>query len=324
MNTHDILGIDVAKDTYVATLLQGERTRHRTFPNTPVGFGQMTKWLAKHKVTGVHACMEATGTYADALAAYLHAAGHRVSVVNPAVIQAYGRSRLTRNKTDALDADLIARYCLKEQPPAWEPDPAEVRELQALVRRLEAVRVTHTQELNRLQAGVTSPLVLTSLRESLAFLEQHIHTLEALIREHIDRHPDLKRQDELLRSIPGIGPATSAHLLAIRLERFDDARAAAAYAGLNPAVRQSGVFKGQTRLSKLGDAALRATLYLPALTAIRFNPIVAAQAQRLAAHGKCPMAIIGAAMHKLLRLAYGVLKSAQPFDPNYAHRLITP
>jgi transposase len=268
--------------------------------------------------------MEATGTYANALAEYLHTAGHRVSVVNPAVIQAYGRSRLTRNKTDALDADLIARYCLKEQPPAWEPDPPEVRELQALVRRLEALRTTHTQELNRLQAGVTSPMVLTSLRESLTFLEQQMHTLEALIGDHIDQHPALKRQDELLRSIPGIGPAVSAHLLAIRLERFDDARAAAAYAGLNPALRQSGVFKGQSRLSKLGDAAIRAKLYLPALTAIRFNPLIAAQAQRLAERGKCSMVIISAAMHKLIRLAYGVLKSGRPFDPNYAHRLTTP
>ena len=144
--------------------------------------------------------------------------------------------------------------------------------------------------------------------------------LESLIRQHIDHHPDLKRQDVLLQSIPGIGPTTSAHLLVARLTTFDSAGAVAALAGLNPAIRQSGLLKGQTRLSKLGDAALRKVLYFPAVSAVRFNPIVAALAQRLAGRGKSSMAIVGAAMHKLIRLAFGVLKSGLPFDPNYSRR----
>jgi len=318
MDTTDGLGIDIAKDSFQATLLQTQRTYRRTFKNTHEGFGQLAKWLTKHKVTQVHACMEATGTYGNALAEWLHEAGHRVSVVNPMAIHAYAKSQLARNKTDALDADLIARFCLKEQPPAWEPDPPEIRELEAFVRRLHALQITHTQEVNRLKSGVSSAVVQISIQDMLAFLEQQMTTINALIRQHIDTHPDLKRQDALLQSIPGIGPASSAVLLTVQLTTYRSANAVAAYAGLNPAVVQSGVFRGQTRLSKLGDAALRAALYFPALAAIRFNPIIADLARRMAAHHKSSMAIIGAAMHKLIRLAYGVLKSGLPFDPNYS------
>ena len=114
----DVLGIDIAKDSLVVTLLRAGRVFHRTFKNTCEDFGLLAKWLSKHKVTHVHACMEATGTYGNALAEWLHATGHCVSVVNPMAIHAYAKSQLARNKTDALDADLIARCCAGKHPQA--------------------------------------------------------------------------------------------------------------------------------------------------------------------------------------------------------------
>jgi transposase len=104
------LGLDVAKLKFNACLLRdGGKLRHRVFPNTPAGFAQLTEWLGNQGVAPAHACMEATGTYGDALAAYLHAAGHVVSVVNPAAIKAYAQSHLSRTKTD------------RPRPTAWTP-----------------------------------------------------------------------------------------------------------------------------------------------------------------------------------------------------------
>src|SRR3712207_6108395 len=132
------LGIDVSKLQFdVCLILHTGKLRHKVFPNTPSGYEQLSSWLTKQKVERVHACLEATGTYSEHLALYLHAAGHVVSVINPAMIKAHAQSSLSRTKTDKADAALIADFCATKHPPAWQPPPPEARELQALVRRLE-------------------------------------------------------------------------------------------------------------------------------------------------------------------------------------------
>ncbi len=129
------LGIDIAKLKFDVCLMNTEgKLRHKVFPNTLPGFAQLTMWLTKQGATPpeVHACMEATGTYGEALAYHLHAAGHIVSVINPAAVKAFAGSRLSRTKTDRVDAELIARFCAAQQPLAWTPPAPEVRALQAL------------------------------------------------------------------------------------------------------------------------------------------------------------------------------------------------
>ena len=208
------LGIDVAKLKFDACLSRPDsKLRHKSFPNSPAGFAQLTAWLARHGAAQVQACLEATGTYSEALALHLHGAGHRVSILNPAVIKAYAESRLTRTKTDKVDAGLIARYALSEHPPLWSPPPPEARELQALVRRLSALEEMRQMERNRLAAGVGAGAVLDSITEHLAYLEAEMRRTRALIRDHIDRHPGLRGQRDLLLSIPGVGEATAAQLL---------------------------------------------------------------------------------------------------------------
>ncbi len=176
----------------------------------------------------------------------------------------------------------------------------------------------HTQERNRLQAGVPSATVLTLLQEHLTFLEDQLAQLERLIREHIERHPKLKAEQELLETIKGIGPITASKLVAQDLTRFADARAAVAYAGLNPQQHTSGKsLRHASSISRLGEGNLRRALFLPALSAWRFNPMIHEFCSRLEERGKLKMQIVVAAMRKLLCLAYGVLKSGKPFDPNY-------
>ncbi len=313
-----VLGIDIAKETFVVVLVRDEQRSQGEFSNDPAGYEQLGRWLNKRKAKTVHACLEATGRYGDALAVWLHESGHGVSVINPARLKAYAQSRLSRTKTDGVDAGLLADFCLTQSPEAWTPPDPAWPELQAMVRQLDALQATRQQELNRLAAHPPSAVVRQTIEAHIAFLDAQIKTLKTQIRDHIDRHPDLKSQHDLLTSIPGIGDTTANLILAeIRdLRAFDDAGQVVAYAGLNPRHRQSGKsVHGHSTLSKCGNARLRRGLYMPALVAKRFNPFIQAFCARLAQNGKPHMVVLAAAMRKLLVLAYGVVKSGQPVDP---------
>jgi transposase len=319
--TEPILGIDLAKLKFNVCLinLKGKLT-HKVFPNNATGFGQLSDWLSTQGVERVHACMEATGTYGEALSLSLHEAGHTVSVVNPAAIKAFAGSRLSRTKTDRVDAELIARFCLAQEPARWTPLPAEVRELQALVRRMESLIEMRGMEQNRLSSGIVVDSVRESVEEHLTYLDEQIKRCEELIRKHIKGHPTLKRQSELLDSIPGIADTTAALLLSeiTDITQYSSARQVAAYAGLVPRERQSGTsVRGRTRLSKIGNARLRRALYFPAITAIRCSPFFQTWAEGLLKRGKSKMSVICAVMRKLVHVAYGVLKSGKEFDPQW-------
>lgn len=312
------LGIDISKDSFQLELSVNNKLRHRRFANRQEGFAELGAWLAKHKASPVHACLEATGPYSEALALYLHEQGHTVSVVNPAQIKAFGQSELLRNKDDRPDAGLIRRFCEKQQPAAWTPAPLHWRELQALTRHLENLLETRQQQINRLAVTNAQPVV-KSLRKLVTHLEAEIKRTERQINDHVERHPDLKRQDQLLESIPGIGKRTATTLLAeiAALSQYKSARQVAAYAGLTPRNNRSGTSRGQTRLSKTGNARVRKALFLPALVAKRHNPVVRSFCQRLARHGKNKMQLVGAAMRKLIHIAFGVLKSGKVFNPEH-------
>lgn len=316
-----VLGIDIAKAKFVAVLRTPDgKYRRKSCLNTRAGFTELAGWLTRQHVGRVHAALEATGTYGEALAGWLHEAGHTVSIVNPAIIQGYARARLARGKTDESDAALIADYTATQQPPAWTPAAPEIRQLQALVRRLDALQTMHTQEANRLAAGEPLAAVRTSIEAVLAHLDAQIAEVRRLIRDHVDRHPDLRQRRDLLTTIPGIGEATAATLLAELFDKpFQSARQAAAFAGVVPRRRESGAWRGRTRLSKIGPARLRKALYFPAVTALRWNPTVRAVRARLHAAGKPTMVIVGAAMRKLIHLAFGVLKSGRAYEPEHAH-----
>ena len=177
---------------------------------------------------------------------------------------------------------------------------------------------TRQQQVNRLE-GTTTKAVLKSLRKLVAHVEAEIKRTEQQIDDHIDRHPDLRQQCQLLESIPGIGKRTATKLLAEieDISRYKSARQVAAYAGLTPRNSRSGTWRGQTRLSKTGNARVRKALFLPAMVAKRHNPVVRSFCQRLAQHGKNKMQLVGAAMRKLIHIAFGVLKSGKLFNPDY-------
>jgi transposase len=323
-----VLGIDVSKAKLDVALLDDAQVTPLTVSNDAAGHETLCGWLADQTASPVHACLEATGRYGLAVAEALHAAGHRVSLVNPACIKAFAGTLLTRNKTDAGDAALIAHYCQMHHPPAWTPPEAAQARLKALTRHRQALQHMRQQQRNRLKAGPVDPLVAQMLQEDIAYLTAQLERLEQHLLQHVRQHAPLKRQVQLLTSIPGIGFITAVVLLAevADITAFASARQLVAYAGLNPQQHRSGssVHK-RTRLSKRGNARLRAALYLPAVVAKRRNPLLQPLVQRMTLAGHCPMSIVAAVMRKLLHLAFGILRSGQPFDPDYlTRRPLTP
>lgn len=313
------LGIDVAKDTLAVALIGPKTPRKTSVANSPAGYARLLDWLAKQHLDAVEICLEATGTYSDDVAQALHDGSYRVYLVNPARIAAYAKSQLSRNKTDAADAVLIARFAQAEAAnlSAYVPPDPALRELRALVRHLDALQQQRQAELNRQAAGGHPPAVTKALQEHITFLDQQISAVVRQLTDHLDGHPELREQHDLLTSIPGIGTVTAVRLLAEAgdLTRFADARAVAAYAGLTPRQYSSGTsVQRRTRLSKIGNASLRRALFFPAIVAKQHNPVLQAFCGRLAERGLAPKAIVGAAMRKLLQIAYGVLASGRPFD----------
>lgn len=314
-----VLGLDISKKDFHAVLIKEEKTsKARVFSNHPEGFTKLQAWLSKEKVSDCHVGLEATSTYGEAVAEFLHELGYRVSIINPSRVKGFAKSEMLRLKNDRVDAGVIARFTRAVKPEPWTPLPVEVKELQALRRRLESLLGMQQQERNRLETATFT--VAPLIEAHLAQLEELMAQVKQLIGDHFDQHPHLKQQRELLVSIPGIGEQTAALLLAEigSLDTYDNARQLAAHAGLTPSELASGSsVKGKSRLSKVGNSRLRKALYLPALCAMRHNPLLKAFAQRLLERGKLKMQVIGALMRKLLHLAYGILKSQRPFDPLY-------
>jgi transposase len=309
-----VLGIDVGKANFHCSLLVAGQSRSNSFPNSKEGFERLAGWLKNRKVVRVHACLESTGGWSEELAMFLADRGHAVSIVNPMAIKGFGQSELSRTKTDKADAALIARYCLAMKPRLWKPPSPSQRRLQRLARRRVALIEMRVQEDNRLQGpGVDE--VRASIETMIAAITQQIAQLDAEIADTIDQDPNLRADRELLESIPGIGERVATTLLGElpNLKEFHSGKSVAAFVGLCPRELRSGSSVSASWVSKAGNAQVRRVLYMPAVVAMRHNPILTAFATRLRENGKRPKQIIVAIMRRLLVLAYGVLKSGKPF-----------
>jgi transposase len=264
--------------------------------------------------------MEATGRYYELLAEFLYSAGHCVSVVNPARIKGYAQAELKRSKTDELDAGLIARFCQKQNPKAWKPLDKEIRELQEAERYLDALKGMKLQESNRLGSGLVCDAVKKAIEKHIEQIDLEIAEMEKWLKEQIKKYERLAEHHKLITSIIGVGDMTAfAWLGEIGYgDGFELTRQLESFAGLTVKKNQSGTsIRGRERLSKTGNHYLRKALYMPAMCAMQHNPLIRIFAERLRERGKSPRVIIGAVMRKLVRIIFAVVKSGQPFDPQY-------
>jgi transposase len=320
-----VIGIDMSKTKFDALWLKDPATlkvKSKAFSNDRKGFAELLEWIHKHvnrPLSEVHVVMEATSVYHEALAHCLFDHDVAVSVVNPAHVHHFAKSIGATHKTDKADSLVLARYGAMVMPQVWQPEPVAVRELKALLARIAALEADLQRERNRLEKSVfNSPtsIVIDSLHKMIRELDNERERLEKEIDDHIDRHPDLKNDLRLLRSIPGVGPVVSRVMLAlIRSRAFIQARECAAFLGVIPRIKQSGTFKGKSMLSKTGPSDIRAKLYMAAIVASQHNPDIKAQKERLLKRGKNKMQALGAAMRKLVHQCFGVLKHQTEYCP---------
>lgn len=323
----EFTGVDVSKEKFDIGWLRDANTgkkKTKVFKNTPAGHQQAVDWLLKNlKVAPeeIVITLEPTGVYHEALVYYLHDKGFQLYLANPGKARKYAQSINQTHKTDKLDAMVLAWYGhdQRHKLTLWQPESPEIRELKVMLRRLGALEKDLQREQNRREAAevsLSTDRVIESLEGMIATLEAEIIRLQQDIDDHIDGHPELKRDRELLQSIKGIGPVMSRELVYLfASKRFKSARQAAAYLGLIPRLRESGVLKGRTTLSKTGSARIRAKLYMAAVCASRHNPDILSQKQRLLKAGKVKMQALGAAMRKLIQICFGVLKHQREYQP---------
>jgi transposase len=320
--TDAVLGIDVSKTTLDTSLLAGAKPRSRSFANSPDGWRQLIAWLTEHKVGQAHACLEATGRYSLGIALALHEAGHIVSLVNPAQIRDFARTKLGRNKTDRVDAAHIREYAELFKPRPWTPPSPALRRLCELQTIRAGTVAGLTEWTNRSTSGMEDDRALSLAKATIEHFTSQLEAVDRAIAGTIDDDRELCAKRDLLVSISGVGETLAGIVLAELPgpEILGSSGAVAAYAGLNPRQHQSGTsINRPARISKIGNAVLRTALYMPALSAMRYNPAIAALVDRLKAQGRLKgKQIVVAAMRKLLVICFGVLKSGKKFDPMIA------
>lgn len=319
----NVVGIDIAKNTFdVATPLPNGKYRTRSkIPNNTSGFAQLDNWLKQHCEPGARIVMEATSVYHEALAEHLYHQGYEVIVSNPARIHYFKKSEGVHYKTDKVDAKLLADFAEarhKKPLSPWKPEPASLRRLRALLRRLDDLQEMLQMERNR--QDVADLVVRESISSHIGHIEKDIAQTRQLIKQHIDDDPDLRGKRDLLLTIDGIGEKTASVILAELgdLAEFRSARAIVSFAGLNPRLAESGTFKGRTPISKAGSGRIRRALYLPSITAMNMSEPMMAMKSRLRANGKAGKQIVCAVMRKMLHIVFGVLKSGKSYDPKLA------
>lgn len=295
--------------------------------NTRSGWDALIQWAEAHYQaprSEICVVMEASAVYHLQAAAYLSLAGLKVLVCNPGRSADFARSQNQLNKTDRLDAKALQRYgSTLEKVHFFQPDAPEISELKSLLGLLDQLERDLRRWSNRLEKArhqYPGCTIERSIKRQIANLQREQKRVQQAIDDLIRGHAGLCRQQQLMCSIKGVGTKTSQRLLPLlHGQRFDSARQLAAFLGLTPCHKASGTsLRKPGRLSGRGNAAIRAALYMPALSAKRYNPEMRDLYDRLIARGKLPKQAITAVMRKLVHLCYGVVKNQTPYDENFA------
>lgn len=304
-----IVGIDVSKERLdVAIIPRGDVFQ---VDNDHAGIDELAKRLASLRPDVI--ALEATGGFETVAAADLTAAGFAVIIVNPAQVRAYGQALGQKAKTDTIDANLIAAFVQATKPQIRPLPDAQTRELSALVARRRQIVQMITAEENRSQMVLAKP-ARKSIKRLLTALRRELESLDADLDDHIRKSPVWRVRESLMTSVPGVGVTTARTLLAELPELGSlDRRQIAALAGLAPWVRQSGKWKGKS-FTGGGRSKVRTILFMAALVASRFNPVLKAFRDKLVAAGKPKIVAIVAVMRKLLTILNAIIRDGKPWQ----------
>ncbi len=329
MTSGTVAGIDVSAATLDVMRVGADATiTAQQFLNTAAGHRRLGRWLAAGGGP-VRVVLEATGVYHRAVTRALAAtAGVEVMVANPRAVAAFAQALQPRTRTDRTMARVLCAYAQHFAFRPWQPPSPAAQQLQMVARRLAQLTAAQTEEKNRLHALLTSGdaprAVLRDVRQELRGVARRLQTLTRAAQHLIDGASALQRAYQHLISIPGIAQTSAIQLLGeLALLPADlTVRQWVASAGLDVRLVQSGTsVRSAPRLSKVGNARIRAALYLPALTALQHEPHVRTFHQDLVARGKAPQQAVAAVMRKLLHAIYGMLKTDADWDGTRFRRL---
>lgn len=325
------LGIDVSKLNLSLSLgfltekLVKEFTTHEDVSNDLSGYKELLKWLKKSVDSNVEllVVMEATGVYHQGIAHYLHKQGYAVSVMQSGRVKRYAQSLDQRSKTDALDSRMLSMLGLERTIRLWQPPSKELQQLKGLSRERSSLLKDRITETNRQGAIASSAYSNTKAlkrhRNRLKLLTAQILVIEEEMQELISKNEDLERKIGFMMSIPGVSFISAATVIGETLgfESIVNAKQLASYAGYDVVLRESGNFKGKTRISKRGNSHIRAALHMPSMTCVRCNPTLKQFYNRLKPNKAKPLVALIAVQRKLLILMYTLWKNEEVYDANF-------
>jgi len=317
------IGVDISKKTLDLAMTRDGETidgiLHTT--NSEEGFKKIKSWISINSPGHqVHVCMEATGKYGERVEEFFHKMEScSVSVCNPFRISSFARSQLSRTKTDKSDAKLIACYLVRMKPAVTRPVSEIVKKIKEKRRFMLSLKQEIVQEKGRLD-HYSDSTVCAMIHETIKQLGIQVQKLSKEILDLKDADEEFRKNYTLLISIPAISSQTALTLLTEMIPQSPGVisrKVQTAHAGLAPSIKQSGTSVFSCKLTPYASHHLKNALYFPTLSAIRYNPMIAAFYLKLIQSGKPKMVAVVACMRKLLHIAIGILNNQVPFDPSF-------
>ncbi len=335
MNTQalkQVIGIDVAKESLswcLGSLRMDLDKEFKTYPdvgNNPKGFQKILSLIKKQKNEELVVVMEATGVYHEALAFFLYENSISVSVMQSGRVKRYAQSLDQRSKTDALDSRMLAMLGCERTLPLWSPPRMELRELKALSRERGALLKDKQVMKNRMHASETAAFTnsreIKRCKKRLKIIDRQLEEITAEMKALIKEDAELNRKLRYLESIPGVSFISAATVIGETLgfDGITSAKQLTSYVGYDVTLKESGSYRGKSRISKKGNSRIRGILHMPSMTAIRSNPTLKVFYERLKPTKVKPIIALVAVQRKLLILMYTLWKNETSYDPKFEQK----
>ena len=327
-----VIGIDIAKDSLswsLGTLRMNLEKEFKTYPdvsNNSKGYQRILSIVKKLKDEKLLVVMEATGVYHEALAFFLFENGVSVSIMQSGRVKRYAQSLDQRSKTDALDSRMLAMLGCERTLPLWTPPGKALRKLKALSRERSSLLKDKQVVKNRLHASETAAFTnnreIKRYNDRLNLIDGQLEEIKEEMKALINEDAALIQKLKYLESIPGISFISAATVIGETLgfDGMTSAKQLTSYAGYDVILKESGSYKGKTRISKKGNRRIRGILHMPAMTAIRSNPTLKVFYERLKPNKIKPIIALVAVQRKLLILMYTLWKNEAMYDPKFEQK----
>lgn len=316
-------GVDVSKQTLQLSVWSPEGewiVAGNEEPNNEEGFCRLAQQLGNLEGTGCLG-LEATGGYEEPLMIWFSESTEiPVTRLNPYQVKSFGKAKLLRAKTDPVDAKTIAHFMSVQRPEPSEPPNTTRHEIRKRARHLDHLKDRRAQA-KTYKESLDDSLLEDQVEETIRHYDRQIEQLERQLEDDVKTNEQIQKTVEYVASITSVGDYTARGLIlemkdGLQPERIDP-KTEVAHSGIAPEIKQSGKWKGKSKMSKTGNARIRKLLYFPTLNAINHNPVIKRYYEKLMSKGKKKMVAVVACMRKLLHLVVGVIKNQTHFDPDW-------